>query len=42
MRPLNDYVIIEKIKQTTKIAGEFELNEDSNEITIKANFIRKQ
>ena len=31
MRPLNDYVIIEKIKETTKIAGDFELTEDSNE-----------
>lgn len=31
MRPVNDYIIVKKLKETTKIAGGFELTEKSNE-----------
>jgi co-chaperonin GroES (HSP10) len=31
MKPLNDYVIVSKIKESVKIAGGFELTEETNE-----------
>ena len=31
MRPVNDYIIVKKLKETAKIAGGFELTEKSNE-----------
>ena len=31
MKPVNDYIIVKKLKETTKIAGGFELTEKSNE-----------
>ena len=31
MKPLNDYVIVSKIKEKLKISGGFELNETANE-----------
>jgi len=31
MKPLNDYVIVKKIKEKVKISGGFELTEETNE-----------
>ena len=31
MKPLNDYVIVSKIKEKVKISGGFELTEETNE-----------